>query len=53
MAIITCIVAAAAILAVLLLLYLANGARSRDGDGNPSRTQNVKQGSEHRATGVN
>jgi hypothetical protein len=47
------IVAAAVILAVVPLFYLANGARSRDGGGNAFRTQKVRRDPEHRATGVN
>jgi hypothetical protein len=53
MVIITGVVAAAVILTVGLLFYLANGARSRDGGANPFGARNVKRDSEQRGTGIN
>jgi hypothetical protein len=53
MVVITCIVAAAVILAVVLLFYRANEARSRDAGENTFRMQKVRRDPEHRVTGVN
>ena len=53
MLIVICIVAAAVILAVGLMFYLANGARSRAGGENPSGKRNVKTHPEQRGTGIN
>jgi hypothetical protein len=53
MVIIICIVAAAVILAIGLMFYLAKGARTRDGGGNPFRTRNIKPHPEQRRTGIN
>jgi hypothetical protein len=53
MVIIIGITAAAVILAVGLMFYLANGARARDGGGNPFRLRNLKPHPEQRRTGLN
>ena len=53
MVIIISIVAAAVILAVGLMFYLANGARSREGGENPFARRNVKTHPEQRGTGIN
>ena len=53
MVIIIGLVAAAVILAVGLMFYLANGARSREGVGNPFTARNIKPHPEHRGTGIN
>ncbi len=53
MVLILCILAAVVILAVGLMFYLANGARSREGGRNPVGMPNVKTHPEQRGTGIN